>query len=86
MMICLRLQKILIGNVTMISANVININSINSDIAVKIQESINKEENNNFNIKLRKFNRNKIFCRKRPKYKYKNRNNRKYRNKSKIRV
>ena len=54
----------------MISANVITINSINSEIAVKIQESINNEDNNSFSIKLRKFNRNKIFCWKRSKYKY----------------
>lgn len=36
----------------MISANVITINGIISDIAVKIQEEINNEKNNSFNLKL----------------------------------
>lgn len=40
------------GNISMISSNVITINEIISDVAIKIQEEFNKEENNNFRIKL----------------------------------
>lgn len=40
------------GNISMISSNVITINEIISDVAIKIQEELNKEENNNFKIKL----------------------------------
>ena len=40
------------GNVSMINANVIVVNSIVSDIALRIQEKINSQENNNFNLKL----------------------------------
>ena len=52
MKIYLKLQKTLIGNVSMISANVITVNEINSSIAIEIQEEINKEKNNSFKIKL----------------------------------
>lgn len=58
----------------MISANVITVNEINSSIAIEIQEEINKEKNNSFNIKLRKYYRNQVFSRKRTWYKNKNRN------------
>ena len=40
------------GNVSMVSANVITVNEIISDIAVKIQEELNNEKNNSFNIRL----------------------------------
>jgi len=40
------------GNVTMVKANIVPINEIISDVAVKIQEELNKEENTNFNISL----------------------------------
>lgn len=40
------------GNITMISANVIPINEIISDIAIRIQDEFNKTENSSFNIKL----------------------------------
>ncbi|MCI8362515.1 MAG: sporulation protein YunB [Clostridia bacterium] len=40
------------GNISMISANVITINEIISDVAIKIQEELNKKENSNFKIKL----------------------------------
>lgn len=40
------------GNISMISSNVITINEIISDIAIKIQEELDKEENSNFNIRL----------------------------------
>lgn len=53
------------GNVTMIKANVVPINEITSDIAVKIQEEINKEGRDNIEIAIRNFYRNKIFFRKR---------------------
>lgn len=43
------------GNITMISANVIPINGIISDIAIKIQEEFNKKENDSFKIKLGSF-------------------------------
>lgn len=44
-------------NIKMISVNMITINKIISDIPVLIQEELDKEENNTFNIKLRKFYR-----------------------------
>lgn len=40
------------GNISMISSNVITINEIISDVAIKIQEELNKEENSSFKIKL----------------------------------
>lgn len=40
------------GNISMISSNVITINEIISDVAIKIQEELNKKENNSFKIKL----------------------------------
>lgn len=39
----------------MISANVVPVNEIISDIAIKIQEELNKTENSSFNIKLGSF-------------------------------
>ena len=44
-------------NIKMININMITINKIISDIPVLIQEELDKEENNTFNIKLRKFYR-----------------------------
>ena len=44
-------------NIKMINVNMITINKIISDIPVLIQEELDKEENNTFNIKLRKFYR-----------------------------
>ena len=46
------------GNVKMLKANVIPINQITSDIAVKIQNEINKQGQNDIKIALRKFYRN----------------------------
>lgn len=40
------------GNIAMISANVITVNEIISDVAIKIQEELDKEENNSYNIRL----------------------------------
>lgn len=44
-------------NIKMINVNMITINKIISDIPVLIQEELDREENNTFNIKLRKFYR-----------------------------
>lgn len=49
------------GNITMISANIIPINEIISDIAVKIQEELNKTENSKFCIKMGSFMGSRIF-------------------------
>lgn len=49
------------GNIAMISAKVIPINEIISDITIKIQEELNKKENSNFNIRLGTFTGLKIF-------------------------
>lgn len=46
------LQKTAHGNITMISANVIPVNEIISDIAIKIQEELNKTDNSKFKIRL----------------------------------
>ena len=48
------------GNITMISANVIKVNEIISDIAIKIQEELNKSNNSTFNIRLGSFTGSKI--------------------------
>lgn len=40
------------GNIAMISANVITVNEIISDVAIKIQEELENEENNSYNIRL----------------------------------
>lgn len=43
------------GNVSMLKANVVPINEITSDIAVQIQEEINKQGREDIEIALRKF-------------------------------
>lgn len=50
-----KIEKDKDGNITMISANMITINEVISDIPILIQEDLEKEENNTFTIKLRKF-------------------------------
>lgn len=40
------------GNIAMISANVITVNEIISDVAIKIQDELDNEENNSYNIRL----------------------------------
>lgn len=40
------------GNISMISSNVITVNEIISDVAIKIQEELNKSENNSFKMRL----------------------------------
>lgn len=49
------------GNIKMIGTNIISVNEIISDIPIKIQEELEKSENNNFNIKLGSFFGSKIF-------------------------
>ena len=49
------------GNVSMISANVITVNEINSNIAIKIQEQLNNEKNNSFDLRLGNLMGNKLF-------------------------
>lgn len=46
----------------MISANVITVNEIISDVAIKIQEELSKVENNSFNIKLGSLTGSKILA------------------------
>ena len=46
------------GNVTMIRSNVIPINEIISDVAIKIQEEMNKQGRKDIEIAIRKFYRN----------------------------
>lgn len=43
------------NNIKMISADMITINRIISDIPILMQEELEKEENNTFTLKLRKF-------------------------------
>ena len=49
------------GNIKTIGTNIISVNEIISDIPIKIQEELEKSENNNFNIKLGSFFGSKIF-------------------------
>lgn len=48
------------GNITMISANIIPINEIISDIAIKIQEELNNTKNDKINIRLGTFTGSKL--------------------------
>lgn len=59
------------GNITMISANVITINEIISDIPIKIQQEFDKTENSEFNIKLGSFTGSKILAGRGPNVKIK---------------
>lgn len=49
-------------NILMIEANIITINKIISDVAIKIQESINSNEENDISIKLGSFTGNKLIA------------------------
>lgn len=71
------------GTVSLLKANVININQITSDVAVKIQEEINRQGRDDVGIALRNFYRNKTFGRKRTDNSYKNIINRKCKNRLK---
>ena len=50
------------GNIKLISANMITINRVISDIPILIQEELEKDENNTFTIKLRKLHGKQVFC------------------------
>ena len=50
-------------NITMIKSNIIAVNEITSDVAIKIQEEFEKNRDSKINVKLRKFNRSQIFIR-----------------------
>ena len=50
------------GNIKMVGTNVITINEIISDIPNRIQDKIEKSENNNFNIRLGSFLGTKLFA------------------------
>lgn len=52
----------------MLQSNIITINEITSDIAVKIQNELIKDDESITKIKLRKFNRNKDIFRCRTRY------------------
>ena len=60
------------GNIKMISANMITINEVISDIPIRIQESLEQDENNTFTLKLRKRIRKQNFFWNRSRYKNKN--------------
>lgn len=48
------------GNITMISANIITVNEIISDVTVKIQDELNNGINSSFNLKLGAFTGSRI--------------------------
>lgn len=52
MILFLQLKEIVNGNIQMISANVLKINQITSDIALEIQNSLRSSGNNKINIAL----------------------------------
>lgn len=55
------------GNIKMIKSNVISINEVTSDIAIRIQEEINKIEDDDFSIRLGSFTGLKLFSGRGPK-------------------
>lgn len=48
------------GNITLISANVVNVNNISSNIALKIQEALNNNKNESFFIPIGSFTGSKF--------------------------
>ena len=60
------------GNITMVKANIVPINQITSDVAVKIQEEINKQGREDIEIALRKLYRIKTIIWRRTRDKNKN--------------
>ena len=50
------------GNITLISANVLNVNNISSNIALKIQEALNNKDNEIFYIPLGSFTGSKFLA------------------------
>jgi sporulation protein YunB len=61
----------IIGNISTISTNVVTVNGIISDIALKIQEELEKEENNSINVRLGSLTGAKIFAGRGPNIKIK---------------
>lgn len=61
MMIYAMLLKTTHGNISMISANVTTMNEIISDITVKIQNELNKEENVSFKLRLGTLTGSRLF-------------------------
>lgn len=59
------------GNITRVGTNVFTINKIISDVPVYIQEELEREENNSFNIPLGSFFGSKLFSGRGPKVKVK---------------
>jgi len=51
------------GNISMIQSNIITINEITSDIALKVQEELTKNDESTVNVKFRKLYRYKNFVR-----------------------
>lgn len=60
------------GNIAMISANIVPINEIISDITLKIQEELDKEQNSKFKIKLGSITGSKLLSRYRTRYRNEN--------------
>lgn len=56
----------------MIQMNVVTVNAITSDVALKIQEKLDNYKSEEFTIKLGTFTRYKNFCGKRARYSDKN--------------
>ena len=71
------------GNITMIKSNVIPINEIISDVAIKIQQELDSRGREDIEIALRKFYRSKFISWKRTRNKNKDIINRKCRNRFK---
>lgn len=71
------------GTVSLLKANVVQINQITSEVAVKIQEEINNQGRDNIGIALRDFYRNENICRSWTYNSYKNIINRKCKNRLK---
>lgn len=74
------------GNITMVQSNIIAINEITSDVAVKIQDELIKNDESNVDLKLRKFYRNKNIIWNRTQYRYKVFRHRYCGDKGKVRV
>ena len=66
------------GTVALLKANVVHINQITSDVAIRIQEEINKQGRDDVGIALRNIYWNKTFSRAWTNNTYKNIFNRKY--------
>lgn len=65
------------GNIKLIQMNIVTVNAITSDVAIKIQEGLENYNSEEFSIKLGTFTRNENTIRQRTKHSNKNINNRK---------